>query len=340
MNFLPQLMADITRHPRNIVRAGVDFEWSDKCWTHNVFRVYELIFGARSGVRPSVISAYIDGQQYQYACTFEASCALIESSVRRFFTLPKFAPIRIYIPKLATPNGFFIPASPFLLAIAFDTATQGEATAATSVTWSHTNSGSNLTLGIGGEIRKDGTVLISGATYNSVSATVIDHRFITGDGGIDTASLYLPSPATGTNNIVLTSNEASSTNVTGLAVSLTGTAASPLGAHDKATGTTGTSASQAITTESANSVNVSLHYSGSGGAAPSSTGTNQTNRYVFHSSQGDYFSIGTQTTTTVGSYTSSWSQASANYGILVFEIKEVSAGSTVYPRRALLGVGS
>ncbi len=182
-------------------------------------------------------------------------------------------------------------------------------------------------------------MLVNTCTYNAVGMTKIDNRFVTSDGGIDTGSFYLASPATGANNIVLSSNEASSTNVTGLAVSLTGTDASPLGAHDKTTGGSGTTASQALTTTAANSVNVSFLFNGSGAAAPTSSGSNQTSRFTFHSSQGDYVAIATQTTTTAGSYTCSFSQPSASYAILAWEIKENTGGGGGAHFLSLLGVG-
>lgn len=335
MWFLVKTIAVLTQHDRNIIRPGVNFEWSDKSWAHNFFRALEVVFGRKTGLRVEMSSGYVDGKPYQQAHTIEAGCALVETMIRQLFAYR--LPYRVYVPMFRTPL-LNIPASPYLFAVAFDVASQGEQTATQTATWSHTCTGSDLTLNVGGQTRKDGTVQVDTATYNSVSMTKIDNRFVTSDGGIDTGSLYLAGPATGANNIVLSSNEASSTNVTGLAVSITGTDSAPLGAHDKTTASSGTTGSQAITTTADNSMNVGFLFNGSGASAPTSSGTNQTSRYTFKSSQGDYVAIATQTTTTAGSYTISFSQPNSGWACLAWEIKEKTA--SVSHNLALLGVGT
>ncbi len=103
------------------------------------------------------------------------------------------------------------------MAIAYDTATDGGSTGSgTTLTWAHTCTGSNLILfvGVTGDTTND---TVTGVTYNSVSMKKITSV----DPNDRWQSLwYLLGPATGANNVVVTSS--SSVFLAGISASYTG----------------------------------------------------------------------------------------------------------------------
>ncbi len=312
---------------RYLPRVGVDFEWSNKSWTHNAFRVYELIFGRQQGIRVESTSGVDEnGTLWVIMHTFEATVAYTETFLRNAFALPKFRFVKVYLPVLA-PVGFGVPTrTPYLFAIAFDTTANGTAGAASSVTYSHTNTGSNLTLTIEGCQNNVSRATSSSATYNAVSATqIVTNSNAAQNTWMDI--LALANPATGANNVVWT-QAGGGTGVGAFSMSLTGTAASPIGASAASTYTGATSKSQAVTTTAANSWIVdNLQCNGSSRTA---TGSGQTIRSNITGVGGNGFAGSTTTTTTTGSYTVSYSWTGNNDGtLLVAEIKAlVASGPT------------
>jgi hypothetical protein len=106
------------------------------------------------------------------------------------------------------------------MAIAFDAATDGGVVTATSLTWSHTCTGSNLILLVGfNGSSAGGTDDITGVTYNGVSMTLAAKKDPTGGDRI-LYVYYLIGPATGAHNVVISAS--SSHNLSGGAVSYTG----------------------------------------------------------------------------------------------------------------------
>lgn len=133
------------------------------------------------------------------------------------------------------------------MAIAFDAAAQGQAIA-TSLTYSHTCTGSNLTLVVSvySVVTSAG---ISGVTYNGVS---MSSAVAEQSSGNQRASMwYLANPATGANNIVVTGG-AAVLFIESTSVSLTGTNSSPLGGTNFGH-FTGTHPSTTVTTVANNS---------------------------------------------------------------------------------------
>jgi len=107
------------------------------------------------------------------------------------------------------------------LAIALDTSVNGGLHTGTSLTYSHTCTGSNLILfvGIFGDIDND---YVTGVTYNGVSMTAVDKSQIPGDRWV--YLYYLIAPATGANNVVVSASnsiaiDAQSASYTGAAQS-------------------------------------------------------------------------------------------------------------------------
>lgn len=183
---------------RQAIKAGRDFEWSNKSWTHNLFRAFEVVFGRSFGIRPE-FSAYIDknGKSYVYVHSFESAVAYTETYVRNFLGSFKLVPIEIYIPQLV-PAGFPVRVTtPYLFAIAYDngalTAFGGSPQAV-----SLTCSGSNLILGMHNCTLNDTS---TAPTYNAVSSTTasVASSYI-GSGRFGVRGYYLIAPATGANS--------------------------------------------------------------------------------------------------------------------------------------------
>ncbi len=195
--FIPKCVAVLTRHPRELVRAGVDFEWSSTLWVHNLFRAYELVFGRRSGVRREM-AANAEGVVQFF--TWEAALSYLEGYLRTF-RLPKI--VKVYLPVLAPINNLPVPASPYLFAIAFDTfassATLGNDT---GKTWSHTCTGSNTLMWVSNW--ENLTATTTSVTYAAAAFIQVDNLSETGMGNI--SMWYKVSPATGTNNVVTVGN--------------------------------------------------------------------------------------------------------------------------------------
>lgn len=182
---LPGVMSIATQHPRYLP----EIEWSDKSITHNVFRVYEMLFWRRYGIRAEMTA--IPGRQFFHS--FESACAYAESRIRGLVP----APVKIWIPQLATPMGGFIPQSPFLFAIAFDAAANG-GTAGSS--WSHTCTGSNRVIfAANTSLQSVGT---PSATYAAVSLTQVNQA-TTGPANYRQNLFYLAAPTTGANTLAL-----------------------------------------------------------------------------------------------------------------------------------------
>lgn len=200
---MPVLMVVFTRQDRYLP----EIEWSRNSWTHNVFRLYELLFWRKVGVKPEISSYAVvkNGQVVSVSYvvhSFESVFALTEQYIREFLSSFKLKPFRIYIPQLITPSGFPVPTSPYLFAIAFDaSASLPWVYTGQNPNWSHTCTGSNLVL-LGGGFVSVGSDVSSSATYNSVAMTKVRYN-----NGYNNDSCYLiyhlAGPATGANTLQL-----------------------------------------------------------------------------------------------------------------------------------------
>lgn len=113
------------------------------------------------------------------------------------------------------------------MAIAFDASSGSKGAGSSTLTWSHTCSGSNRTLVVGCASKTDD--YITGVTYNGVAMTQVDKT--TGGGGGAEYMYILANPASGANNIVVTASV--SIDMMGSAVSYTGTSLTQPGSHSK-----------------------------------------------------------------------------------------------------------
>lgn len=134
--FLPFILASITGVPRYLPKI----KWERKLWVHNIFRVYELIFWKRHGVQADATSIkWRDENGWHiahYSHTWENFFTVVEVKIRSMLH-GEFIPIRVWIPMMQTPQGVPVFASPYVFAITFD---------ASSITTSHTSSGSDRTI--------------------------------------------------------------------------------------------------------------------------------------------------------------------------------------------------
>lgn len=118
------------------------------------------------------------------------------------------------------------------MAIAFDASSSKIGGNASSSTFAHTCTGSNLVLVVG--VQADSAADPTGITYNSVAMTKATSIL---NSGIESSIWYLASPATGANNIVVTFAAAHYHNAFG--ISLTGCdTTSPVDGTNTGTGST------------------------------------------------------------------------------------------------------
>lgn len=205
MKWLVTLVATITQHPRQLIKPDVNFEWSSKSWVHNVFRVYELIFGAPFGIYPSITSSP-DGTQIAYS--FEAQCALLETWVRNLRYWRSGLSFKIVvIPQLQLAGMGQAGILPYRFAIAFDAAVQGVfGSATTTASWTHTVTGSNAILiaASNGHIAASSNIV--SYTYNLVGLTIAGTGIQTGGaGGGGFLTMWgLIAPTTGANTVTIT----------------------------------------------------------------------------------------------------------------------------------------
>lgn len=207
---LPHILAWVTGH----TREKVEIKWSTKLWTHNLFRIWELLFWRRVGVRPSVVSWIENGVTKQVAYSFEAQIALFEVYLRSLFK--QFAFSIVVVPQLqlaGMAQGAFMP---YRFAIALDVSTNENNNAGNSL--SHTCTGSNLVFTgvVVGDIITDA---LSNLTYAGASMfPVTDSILRAGDRWVYLG--VLAAPATGANNFTetgLTFRDIIATSYTGCA---------------------------------------------------------------------------------------------------------------------------
>lgn len=239
-HILPFLLTQISRKPRYLVRPNVNFEWNSKCWTHNIFRFYEMVFGRRYGIRPEMTTNWSENEVTHACHSFESFLALTESKIRealRLKSIKGLIPVRVHIPVLKTPEGFPVFQSPYVFAIAFDAAkaTGNDAVSSGSLTFDQTCTGSDLLLWVlSGQRNADQVTAVS---YNSVSATQTGGSINPPTRTTWGSQLwYLIDPDTGTNTVSIGS--ISTADLRGSSASYSGCQQS--GVPDQSTTATGT----------------------------------------------------------------------------------------------------
>lgn len=209
MKILPQLLCELTRHPRREVRLGVDFEWSHS-WIFNAFRLYESIFGRRCGKNPNDTIRYegttegymVDGEVVvvHHFGTLENFLVFVEERLRSFFKTWKLGFRLVPVPQYALAG--VSSRSPFRLAIAFDNAGSNNANPGTTVSVTFTITGSNIFLFLFAMCNIGDLLSSLTATKGAAdtAATAIDKQASNGGGG-EQYSYYMVSPDTGSNTM-------------------------------------------------------------------------------------------------------------------------------------------
>jgi hypothetical protein len=166
---IPKIAAVLTGSDRQIITAGKDFQWASKLWTHNVFRVFEVIFGRKVGIRAETSVIAYAGTVIRAAHSFEGAVALLEQSVRDYFA--GLVPVKVWIPvlhvRLAGGGTMPLFASPYLFAIAWDTAVDNNYSGVSPATWNHTMTGSNLFAAVSCLEAVNATNTITAFTWNT-----------------------------------------------------------------------------------------------------------------------------------------------------------------------------
>lgn len=350
--FLSRILATFTQHPREIVHIGKDFTWSKKSFVHNFFRIYELIFGRRFGVRiETMLISTSNGENKFTFFTKEARLAHFEANIRDFVRNIKdkiLSPARIYFPRLilSTPVGIVFPWSQVLMAIAYDTSL-ADSNAGTSVT-THTTAGmtitgSNITVALCGFGQAASasypTTAKWGGSGGTAMTTCSADIWITG-AAISTSAWYLDNLSSDTQSGYVSYSVTQSRIGVGM-ISMTGAKNGSLGTVGTNSSSSVTPLEKPITTAADNSLVVAFcTYNRTDGSTAS--GTNQTQRFNTSILANHDMSGSTQTTTTAGSYTSGFNFVAATGGtISVVEFKAGAAATVANPyvRLLLMGVG-
>lgn len=341
---LPFILAQITRHPRTLVDVGTNFNWSSKSWIHNTFRVYELIFGRRYGIKCEMSSS-VDGQQPH---TFEAVCALAETMLRMWLArkLPEFRIVRV--PALATPQGVLFQFA-YRYAVAFDAAAgnKDNSGAVTNITWSHTVTGSNTFMvgNAGIQAINQTTTTFDAFTYNALALTLSETSAAAAN--VKVGLYYRIAPTTGANTVSLTISQVldgGGEQLTGITSTYSGAAQTGQPDSSNIAAQTGTQTSFTVSTTV---VATDCWISGSasedaGDIAGGSPGTGTTYRDVAQFNQVAADSNGTVST---GSQSLIWGRA-GNLGNQAGAIMSIAPGADAgaavrpIPFLNLLGIGT
>lgn len=207
-------------------RYKPNIEWEKKSISYNTFRLWELIFGRKVGIRAEVsVSTYLDENGKQIIVrqfhTVEAGIVHAESTLRSFFSKLKklqwfdevkeaLKSFRVFVPQ--TASGFQMPSeSPYLFAIAYvGTSTIQDSGSTTTLSVAFSTSGSDrlLTVGTRAYRNPNNTGLVDSVTYNSVAATAVDSGGQTCNQNNGRVYMhYLIAPATGSNTLQVNFNQ-------------------------------------------------------------------------------------------------------------------------------------
>lgn len=214
--------------------------------------------------------------------------------------------------------------------IAYDTtANATEVASASSISWSHTCTGSNLILvvTVGVNDLTLGSRTVSGITYNSVALTKI--RSDDNGGQRRTEVWYLINPATGAHTVAVTMG-GTCIGIAGASVSFSGAKQSAQADTSNGANTSGTATSSSValtTTIDGDFIVDCLETQATSSAwVP---GASQTSRYSLNGTNLD-FQVSTRTTTGAGSYTNTWSWTTATtYATTAVAIKPLTAPVTL-----------
>lgn len=221
------------------------------------------------------------------------------------------------------------------MAIAFDAATNGSSVTATSYTLAHTCTGTNrfLVVGVVGVAGAATSNNISGVTYAGVAMTKIGEEQLSPNDRWFSI-WYLYNPASGANNIVVSSS--SSAFIAASAASYNGVAQSAPEVTHKSSQATGSPLNEALTTLSDNAWHI-----GAGGTASGTptAGTGTTRRAVNGGANLAVFDNG-GAITPAGSNTIQMTGMNSSFGSILWGMSlapYVAAATSTYPALELAG---
>lgn len=219
-------------------------------------------------------------------------------------------------------------------ALAIDSTSSSGCFGCSSLSWSHTVSGSDRCLLVA-PTRYDTFDALSTATYNAVSMTLVPSSGLT-SGNHEVALYSLVAPATGANNVQITTAPGVVTELTGGAVSFTDChQTTPVGTAATASGTS-TTPSVNVSSAAAEIVidNLSIVHSGT-----LTVGAGQTQRWNAIGA-GGFAKYAGSTETGASTTTMSWSNSTSQaWAISAVPVKPVAAAASLVPMQTLLGVG-
>lgn len=237
----------------------------------------------------------------------------------------------LYLYKCALDDVFRLDPTGERGAIAFDVASNsGAFTNATSVIWSHTNTGSNLVLGVGVpwyefETSNNNVTV----TYNAVAMTSVVGVGYSATPTYRSELFRLASPATGANNVALTF-VGGAYGAAG-ACSFSGAdTANPIDVFGTNTASASASISKSVTTNYANSMLMDC-LKGNDSNAGGAVDAGQTSRWNVLGSNTNTNAGSTKSTTTAGLYSMGWSGFSSaqNFAYAVMAIREAATDFSI-----------
>lgn len=238
---LPYVLVKLTGHGRYLPKI----EWSNNSWVHNIFRVYEVIFWRKTGIRAEAATWLLDDKTVKVELyTFEAVCAHFETLIRNFFNI-KWLDITVTQLQLALPvNSPQIRVPWISFAIALDVANASGDNSSSPFTFSHTSTGSNRFMHVGTRNWGGDQPQVTAVSYNSVAATEAIAITRTGQNFNESSIWFLGGPASGANTVSVTATLGQFGH--GIAGCVTYTGAQSTNTAD-ATGTASTATSGAFT---------------------------------------------------------------------------------------------
>lgn len=219
-------------------------------------------------------------------------------------------------------------------ALAIDSTSSSACFGCSSLSWSHTVSGSDRCIFVA-PTRYDTFDALNTATYNAVSATLVPSSGLT-SGNHEVAWYALIAPSTGANNVQITTTPGVATELTGGAVSFTDChQTTPYGTAVTASGTS-TTPSVNVSSAATEIVldNLSILHNGT-----LTVGAGQTEQWNAIGSGGFAKYAGSRETgaaTTTMSWSNSTSQA---WAISAVPVKPTAVSASIVPSQTLLGVG-
>lgn len=318
--------------------------WYENLWFANIFRLYELIFGREFGIRMegAMYATVKDGKLHirREFYTLEALVAHSEATIKNYFfflqtifcDMPlQYQPVVVSFLILGFTISFHLPMHLlplFGLSIAYDTSDGSHSGKSSSYSFSYTVTGSSPFIANTVGIDDSGSVLVSSATYNSVSLTNSNQN---GTGASSSnkksAIWYLAAPATGANTFAMSLTASPSNNSCCGVISLSGVAQSSPVDTGAASNAPASSTTASLSATAANTGEWQVSVLSTDTITTPSASTNQNNRWSQTGTSFTHYFGGAAALAGSGSQTVAWtwSTFSMNWAMsMIFVLPYVS----------------